>query len=260
MPTTEGLAVEPEALRASVRDKYGVVATDPRGEFHFHTGRALAARLGYNLKLVDQLPDRAVESFAGVADPLCLRPLEPGERVVDLGSGAGFDCFVAAHRVGPGGRVVGVDMTPEMLSKSRETARDLGLDHVEFREGIIEALPVEDDWADVVISNGVLNLVADKHAALAEAHRILRPGGTLAFADIAVGKTVPAEAVCNIDLWTDCIAGGLSVADWQAVMSDTGFIVREVSLPVDTFAQARGEDRARSFDVVAHTFLAHKPR
>jgi arsenite methyltransferase len=252
-------AVMPDALRALVREKYGAVATDPNGPFHFHTGRPLARRLGYDPAIVDRLPDRAVESFAGVANPLSLRSPEPGERVVDLGSGGGFDCFVAAHRVGRDGRVIGVDMTAEMLAKSRATAEHLGLDHVEFREGILEDLPVESGWADLVISNGVLNLVADKAVAFAEAFRILRPGGCIAFADIAVGRTVPAEVTCNIGLWTDCIAGGQTVAEWQRLLRGAGFVDCEVGPPVDTFEGARGEGNARAFDVLAHPFLARRP-
>lgn len=260
MVDTQQIGVKPESLRALVRDKYRVVATDPGAGFHFHTGRALAAKLGYDQPVVDSLPDQAVESFAGVSDPLALRPLQVGERVVDLGSGAGFDCFVAASRVGPSGDVVGVDMTAEMLDKARAAARQLALDHVEFREGILEAVPVEDGWADVVMSNGVLNLVADKRAALAEAFRVLRPGGAMAFADIALGQAVPAEAVANPELWTDCIAGGLTVAGWQGLLSDVGFIDCQVGPPVDTFQGAAGEPNARAYQVVAHTFLAHKPR
>jgi SAM-dependent methyltransferase len=198
----ETLLVDPQTLRAQVREKYREVAVDPRRRFHFHTGRPLAARLGYDAAVVDRLPDRAVESFAGVANPFTLRPLVPGERVVDVGSGGGFDAFVAAGQVGPGGYVVGVDMTPEMLARSRDTARALGLDHVEFREGLAEALPVDDGWADVVISNGVINLCADKRAVFDEIHRVLRPGGVLQFADIANGRPVPPEALRDIDLWT----------------------------------------------------------
>jgi SAM-dependent methyltransferase len=144
------VAVDTEALREEVRKKYREVATNPHGTFHFHTGRPLATRLGYDAAVVDALPDAAVESFAGVANPLLLRPLRKGERVVDVGSGAGFDCFVAAHHVGPSGRVVGVDMTEEMLSKARATAASIGFDHVEFRQGLAENLPVEDGWADAV--------------------------------------------------------------------------------------------------------------
>lgn len=194
--------VDPEALRAEVRDKYREVAEQPDAEFHFHTGRRLAVRCGYDSAVVDALPDVAVESFAGVANPCALRSLEPGERVVDVGSGSGFDSFLAAGAVGESGRVVGVDMTPEMLDRSRRAAVEMGLENVEFRDGLVEELPVEDGWADVVISNGVINLVADKKMAFTEIWRVLRPGGTLQFADIANGKPVPSEAVRDIDLWT----------------------------------------------------------
>ena len=196
------LLVDPEALREQVRGKYREVAVDPGASFHFHTGRYLARRLGYQDDLVAALPNRAVESFAGVANPFSLHPLAAGEKVVDIGSGAGFDSFIAAGQVGPGGQVVGVDMTGEMLAKSRETAAALGLAQVEFREGLAEALPVPDSWADVVISNGVINLCADKQAVFAEIFRVLRPGGRLQFADIANGQPVPEGALRDIDLWT----------------------------------------------------------
>jgi len=173
------LVVDPDALRDQVREKYREVAVDPHRRFHFHTGRPLAARLGYEATAVEALPDRAVESFAGVGNPFALRQLEEGERVVDVGSGAGFDSFIAAGQVGAAGHVIGVDMTPEMLKKSRETGDVLGYVHVEFREGLAESLPVEDGWADAVISNGVINLCADKRAVFDEIRRVLRPGGWL---------------------------------------------------------------------------------
>ena len=202
MSTSPDLLVDPVALREQVKSKYREVAADPTRTYHFHTGRGLARRLGYEDDAVDALPDRAVESFAGVANPFALRRLAPGERVVDIGSGAGFDSFLAAAQVGPTGRVVGVDMTPEMLEKSAATGTELGLDHVEFRAGLAELVPVEDSWADVVISNGVINLCADKHAVLSEIRRVLRPGGWLQFADIANGLPVPEGALRDIDLWT----------------------------------------------------------
>jgi arsenite methyltransferase len=198
----DDLLVDPEALREQVRDKYREVAVEPHRTFHFHTGRPLAARLGYEDAAVDPLPDRAVESFAGVGNPFSLRRLQPGERVVDVGSGAGFDTFIAAGQIGDAGQVVGVDMTPEMLDKSRDTAAALDFNHVEFREGLAEKLPVEDGWADAVISNGVINLCADKRAVFEEILRVLRPGGWLQFADIANGRPVPLEALRDIDLWT----------------------------------------------------------
>jgi arsenite methyltransferase len=198
----EHAALNVDALRAQVRAKYRDVALAPDAEYHFHTGRKLAARLRYDTDVVDALPDVAVESFAGVGNPFSLRSLELGERVVDVGSGAGFDSFVAAGAVGATGSVVGVDMTPEMLDKSRATAAELRFRNVEFREGLAEALPVDDGWADVVISNGVINLCADKRAAFVEIRRVLRPGGVLQFADIANGRPVPPEAMRDIDLWT----------------------------------------------------------
>lgn len=199
---SDELLVDPEVLRADVRDKYRAVATDPHATYHFHTGRPLAARLGYDADVVGSLPDAAVESFAGVGNPFSLRRIAPGERVVDVGSGAGFDTFIAAHQTGPTGSVIGIDMTEEMLDKSRATAQHLAYEHVGFREGLAETIPVETGWADVVISNGVINLCADKRAVFAEILRILRPGGVLQFADIANGRPVPIEAIRDVDLWT----------------------------------------------------------
>ncbi len=151
---------------------------------------------------VDALSSGAVESFAGVANPFELRALRPRERVVDLGSGAGFDCLLAGGAVGAHGHVIGVDMTVEMVAKARSIASAIGADNVEFRVGFLEDLPVEDGWADVVIANGVINLCPDKATALTEAWRVLRPGGVLQFADIANGRPVPIEAQRHIDLWT----------------------------------------------------------
>jgi arsenite methyltransferase len=199
---TEAVTVDAGRLREEVRNKYRGVATTPNATYHFHTGRAAAVRLGYDRALVDSLPDRAVESFAGVGNPFELRALAPGERVLDAGSGAGFDSFVAARQVGADGSVVGVDMTPEMLDKATVTAGSMGLRNVEFRNGLLEAMPIEGGWADVVISNGVINLCPDKRVVFDEIRRVLRPGGFLQFADIATGKPVPPQCLRDIDLWT----------------------------------------------------------
>jgi len=198
----EELPVDPVALREAVKSKYRDVACNPSGEYHFHTGRPLAKRLGYDPAIVDALPEAAVESFAGVANPFSLRTLAAGEKIIDAGSGGGFDCFVAAHQVGPRGQVIGVDMLPEMLEKARKTAEFMGLENVDFREGLLEQIPLEDGWADVIISNGVINLCADKKRVLTELWRLLRPNGRLQFGDIANGNPVPASAISNIDLWT----------------------------------------------------------
>ena len=197
------LPVDASALREEVKAKYREVAVNPHGGFHFHTGRPLARRLGYDDAIVGELADNAVEAFAGVGNPFSLGALKPGEHVIDLGSGGGFDCFVAAGQVGSDGAVIGVDMTDEMLARSRAAAAALGLQQVAFRKGILEELPVDDGWADVVISNGVINLCADKRRIFAEVMRALKPGGRLQFADIANSKPVPEAAIRNIDLWTD---------------------------------------------------------
>ena len=189
-------------LRQAVQDEYKLVAEDPGHGFHFHTGRPLTHILGYDETWLDGIPEAAIESFAGTGNPFSLGELKAGDRVVDVGCGAGMDSLIAAKMVGPEGHVVGVDMTPAMLAKARHAGQKAGLANVEFREGFGEALPVFDGWADVLISNGVLNLMPDKFAALAEMARVLKPGGRLQIADILVEKPVPEDAKRKIDLWT----------------------------------------------------------
>jgi len=191
-----------DSLRQAIQTEYQVVAENPDHGFHFHTGRPLTRMLGYDDAWLEGISEAAIASFAGTGNPFSMEQPEPGDRVVDVGCGAGMDSLVAAKMVGPEGRVVGVDMTPAMLAKARKAARDTGLRNVEYREGFGEALPVFDGWADLVISNGVLNLMPDKHAALGEMARVLKPGGRLQIADILVEKPVPAGAKRNIDLWT----------------------------------------------------------
>jgi len=197
-----GSRIDPDVLRAQVREKYRAVAVDPDGKFHFQTGRRLAERLGYPAEVLERLPDSAVESFAGVANPFSLRGLAVGECVVDAGSGGGFDCLVAAQAVGRDGEVIGIDMTPEMLERAEIERLRIRAGQVSYRRGLLESLPVASGWADVVISNGVFNLCADKPAVFAEVFRVLKPGGWLQFADIANGNPVPDAAVDDVDLWT----------------------------------------------------------
>ncbi len=194
--------VDTESLRDAIREEYAEVAANPEKGYHFHTGRPLAKLLGYNETWVDAVPESAVESFAGTGNPFSLGELEAGAHVVDMGSGAGFDSLIAARMVGPDGQVVGVDMTPEMLEKSRAAAAEAGLAQLEIREGYIESLPIPDGWADVVISNGVVNLCPDKQAVFGEMYRVLKPGGRIQIADIMVRNAVPEEAKGDIDLWT----------------------------------------------------------
>ena len=189
-------------LRVAIREEYAEVANHPDKGFHFHTGRPLARMLEYADEWLIGIPEASIESFAGTGNPFSLGELRPGERVVDVGCGAGIDSLIAAKQVGPDGRVIGVDMTPYMLENARRATVETGPENVEFKEGYAEALPVEDGWADVVISNGVLNLMPDKSAALEEMCRVLKPGGRLQIGDIQVQKAVPESAKRKIDLWT----------------------------------------------------------
>lgn len=191
-----------EELRQAIRDEYAAVARSPEQGFHFHTGRPLAGMLGYNATWLDGIPEDTLSSFAGTGNPFRMGALLPGEHVVDVGCGAGLDSLIAAQMVGAEGHVIGVDMTPAMLAKARASASETASANVTFHEGYAEALPVVDGWADVVISNGVLNLVPDKAAALAEMARVLRPGGRLQIGDILVQRPVPESAKRKIDLWT----------------------------------------------------------
>lgn len=191
-----------DQLRSAIQEEYAEVAACPLKGFHFHTGRFLAARLGYPQERVAALPDSVVESFAGVGNPFAWGEPAPGETVLDLGSGAGFDILQAAAMVGPAGRAIGVDMTPAMLDKARVNADLLGLANAEFREGYLEALPVADASVDLVISNGVVNLCPDKAAVLAEVFRVLTPGGRMHLSDIVVASAVPEDAKADISLWT----------------------------------------------------------
>ncbi len=194
--------VDGATLQAAIREEYDVVARKPHRGFHFHTGRPLADRLDYDAGWLEGIPETAVESFAGTGCPFRLGRLRSGERVLDLGSGAGLDALIAGRMVGPEGRVVGVDMTPAMLERARRAKGEAEVDNVEFREGLAEAIPLPDEWADVIISNGVFNLFPDKPAVLAEMARVLAPDGRLQIADIVVGRAVPENAKERIDLWT----------------------------------------------------------
>ncbi|MHB9091811.1 MAG: methyltransferase domain-containing protein, partial [Chloroflexota bacterium] len=171
-----------DALRSAIQEEYEAVALTPQRGFHFHTGRKLARRLGYREEWLEGMPEAAIASFAGTGNPFAVGEIRLGERVVDIGSGAGLDSLIAAKLVGVGGRVVGVDMTPAMLARAQRAAREAQLDNVAFVEGYAESLPVPESWADVITSNGVLNLLPDKEAGLAEMARVLKPGGRLQIA------------------------------------------------------------------------------
>jgi len=199
--TTEKL-LDRDKLRHAIQEEYEEVALNPEKGFHFHTGRCLAGILGYDETWLQGIPESSIESFAGTGNPFSIEELKPGEKVVDIGCGAGIDSIIAARMVAPTGQVVGVDMTPNMLEKARRAAGEAGIENVEFRQGYGEELPIDDGWADVVISNGVLNLFPDKTAGLKDMARVLKPMGRLQIGDILVQKAVPDSGKSQIDLWT----------------------------------------------------------
>lgn len=198
----KGFDLDINELRSAIQFEYEDVALKPEQGFHFHTGRKLARMVGYQDDWLQGIPESAIESFAGTGNPFSLEKIKPGEHVVDVGSGAGLDSLIAAQMAAPSGQVMGIDMTPAMLEKARRSAQEAHLDNVNFRQGYGEALPVDDNWADLVISNGVLNLMPDKTAGLQEWVRVLKPGGRIQIGDILVQKEVPASAKRNIELWS----------------------------------------------------------
>ena len=191
-----------DVLRQEIKKEYTNVALEPNKGYHFHTGRRLANLLGYEEALYADLPESNIASFAGTGNPFSVGSINLGETVVDIGSGAGFDSLIASRLAGSSGRVIGFDMTAEMLKKAQAGAEAMGASNVEFREGLAESLPLSDDFADVVISNGVLNLTLDKVETLREWFRILKPGGRLQVGDILVERELPADALDDISLWT----------------------------------------------------------
>jgi arsenite methyltransferase len=252
-------SVDIDALRGAIRNEYAAVAEHPDQGFHFHTGAHLAAILGYPAEWIDSLPVTAVESMAGTGNPFALGDLGQGESVVDCGSGAGADSLIAARLVGPTGRVIGVDMTPEMVAKARANADLAGFNNVEFRLGMLEALPVPDGWADVVISNGVLNLVPEKELALGEFFRVLRSGGRIQLADIVLDRPVGRRSKADVSLWTGCIAGGLVEDDLRVVIEAAGFRDVEIRRGADVFSGAPQHSNAADFGTIGAGIVGRKP-
>ena len=239
---------------------YRAVATDPRGAYHFELGRSLAERLGYPADVLDALPEEAIESFAGVGYFFDLAELRPGESVLDLGSGSGTDVFFACTRVGPLGRVVGVDFTAEQLAKARTLAQTARLDQAEFHAGRIERLPVDDETVDCVISNGVINLSPEKEAVFAEAVRVLRPGGRLAIADIVSERQFTESIVCDADLWASCIAGAAQEDAYRQAIEAAGLRVKDIRRNTYEFISPRARRASAKYGVKSISLLARKER
>ena len=244
-------------LEAQVKDVYRNVAEDPSAEFHFETGRPLAIRLGYDPHILEYVPEGALDSFAGVGHHFDFADLKPREQVLDLGSGAGTDCFVSAMYVTETGTVTGVDITEEQLERSRSYAKDGGFHNVTFRESYIEDLPFRDDRFDAVISNGVINLSARKDQVFSEAARVLKPGGRLAVSDILSEEYLPDSIKSNEDLWAACIGGAMQIQQYTDTIEDAGFTVTAMRENDEYhFTSEQAEDACAKYGVKSLSVVA----
>ena len=251
--------VDMVALEEKVKAMYRDVALAPHGEFHFEIGRGLAERLGYAPSDLDRIPAEAIDSFAGVGYYFDLAALQPGETVVDLGSGSGMDSFVAALKVGHSGEVIGVDMTDEQLAKASRLRDAAGFTNVSYRKGYIESTGLPEASCDAVISNGVINLAPDKNKVFCEAARLLRPGGRLALADIVTEVQLPEGITCNATLWAACIGGALQIGDYLAAIESAGLRVRRVKdNPQYRFISENAQGATRKYGVKSVSIQAIK--
>jgi arsenite methyltransferase len=257
---TTTTAFDAKELESKVKEMYRSVAENPAGDFHFEMGRALAERLGYAPADLDRIPAEAVESFAGVGHHLGLADIADGETVVDLGSGSGMDSFVAALKAGSRGKVFGIDMTDEQRAKAERLRTREGITNVKYLKGYIEEVPLPDGTADVVISNGVINLAVDKGRVFREAARLLRRGGRLAISDIVTDVQLPGTITCNSTLWAACIGGAAQRDDFRSTIEAAGLrVVREVDNPQYTFISESAQGASRKFGVKSVSLLAVKP-
>jgi len=251
--------VDTRDLERRVQEMYREVAEEPFKEFHFETGRALAERLGYPSAELDAIPAEAIESFAGVGYYFDLARIQAGETVADLGSGSGMDSFFAARQVGENGRVIGIDMTDAQLAKARRLVAEHGFGNVEFLHGRIEHLPLPNGVADVVISNGVVNLAPDKGRVFAEAARVLRPGGRLALADIVTSTQLPVSVTCDASLWAACIGGAMQRDDYRDAIESAGFQLDDLKENDQyRFVSERADNATKKYGVKSVSLLAVK--
>jgi arsenite methyltransferase len=247
-------------LERRVKEVYRHVAERPEEQYHFEMGRPLAQRLGYPPELLDTLPAEALASFAGVGYFLDLAGDLTAQRVLDLGSGSGTDSFAAAHLAGPAGSVTGIDMTPEQLAKAEQLSVSAGIATVRFMEGYIERPPVPDGSFDAVISNGVINLSADKPAVFQAVARALAPGGRLALSDIVTERPLTQAIVCSAELWAACIGGAAQIDDYLAAIERAGLQVAQVrDNPAYAFLSDSAQGATRTYGVKSISVLATKP-
>jgi ubiquinone/menaquinone biosynthesis C-methylase UbiE len=260
MTVVTTIAFNPGDLEAKVKDKYRAVAENPHGKFHFEMGRALAARLGYPAADLDRLPAEAIASFAGVGYHFHLADLRPGEIVIDLGSGSGMDTFIAALHVGACGEIIGIDMTDEQRAKAEKLRKADGFSNVTYVKGYIEEVPLLDASADVVISNGVINLASDKAKVFREAARLLKSGGRLAISDIVTEVQLPESIVCNSTLWAACIGGAAQQDNYRDLIEDAGLQVATVEdNRAYEFISDNAKAASRKYGVKSVSILATKP-
>lgn len=253
-------AVDVRDLQQRVKEVYRAVAERPHERYHFEMGRRLAERLGYRPELLDRVPAEALDSFAGVGYFLDLAAPVDGDRVLDLGSGSGTDSFAAAALVGPAGHVTGLDMTEAQLAKADALRAAEGLDHVEFVPGYIEAPPLPDGSVTLVISNGVINLSADKAAVFREAARVLAPGGRLALADIVSDRPLAESIVCNAELWAACVGGASQIDDYQAMIEQAGLHIETVrDNTAYHFLSGSAQSATQTYGIRSISLLAVKP-
>jgi ubiquinone/menaquinone biosynthesis C-methylase UbiE len=251
---------DPKELEAKVKAMYRSVAENPKGEFHFEMGRAMAERLGYAPADLDRIPAESIESFAGVGHYFHLADARPGETVVDLGSGSGMDTFIAALKVGPRGKVIGVDMTDEQRAKAERLRDRDGFLNVTYVKGYIEEAPLPDGVADVVISNGVINLATDKSKVFREAARLLKPGGRFAISDIVTEVQLPESIVCNSTLWAACIGGAAQQDNYRQMIQEAGLrLVAVEDNPKYQFISDNAKGASKKFGVKSVSLLAVKP-
>ena len=252
-------SLDVDKLEREVKTVYRNVAAAPTNEYHFEMGRPLAERLGYPASDLDQVPAEAIESFAGVGYHFDLADLQEGDDVLDLGSGSGTDVFVTALQVGDAGSVTGLDMTDEQLEKARRLRDEGGLENVSFEQGYIEDLPFADETFDVVVSNGVINLSAQKDHVFAEVSRVLRPGGRLAVSDIITETQMPDSIKTNADLWAACIGGAEQITDYTDMIETPGFEIVEVrENPQYEFISEQAQGACQKYGVKSVSLLARK--
>jgi SAM-dependent methyltransferase len=251
---------DPKELEAKVKAMYRSVAQDPTRSYHFEMGRALAERLGYDASDLDRIPAEAIESFAGVGYYFHLADLEPGETVVDFGSGSGMDTFIAASKVGGRGKVFGIDMTDEQRAKAERLRVRDGFTNVKYLKAYIEDVPLPAGTADVIISNGVINLAVDKEQVFREAARLLRPGGRLVLSDIVTAVRLPETITCNSNLWAACIGGAAQISDYRGQIEAAGLrVVREEENLQYAFISENALGASRKFGIKSISLLAMKP-